>query len=157
MNGNAKIGDVAANLGVSLQTVRNWLKIGDEFFSENATRSTGKRFTPGDIQQLQRIQSLIADGLIYEDIPAKLKPSPQVVEVIEEAPQEPPGTPRNGANSIQTLDLMESIERLLEHQRETYQETISAKDETIEVLKDENERLRRERDRARLPWWKRKP
>jgi hypothetical protein len=50
---------------------------------------------------------------------------------------------------------MEYITRLLDQQQETHQVTINAKDETIQVLKADNERLRSNLERARLPWWKR--
>ena len=144
---NAKIGDVATDLDVSLQTVRNWLKLGDEYFSESATRPTGKRFTPSDIQQLQTIKSLLADGLTYEDIPTRLSPAPQVVEILDDH-QEPPTTNQDATSALQTLELMQYINDMLEQQQKTYNQTINAKDETIQVLKDEIERLRR-------PWWKR--
>ena len=141
---NTKIGDVATDLDVSLQTVRNWLKLGDEYFSESATRQTGKRFAPSDIQQLQTIKSLLADGLTYEDIPTRLSPAPQVVEILDDH-QEPPTTNQDATSALQLIELTQYV---IDQQKETFQVTLDAKDETIQVLKDEIERLRR-------PWWKR--
>ena len=146
MNRNAKIGDVAHGLEVSLQTVRNWLKMGDEYFSQNATKTTGKRFTPADIQQLQRIKSLLGEGLTFEDIPARLPAFPQVVDH-----QDPP----EQTAAIQPTEYLDQLMAILDQQAQTYQVTISAKDETIQVLRSENERLRDELERSRLPWWKR--
>ena len=151
MNENTKIGDVASSLGVSLQTIRNWLKVGGEFFSQNATKTTGKRFTPADIQQMQRIKSLLAEGLTFEDIPARLPAAPQVVDDI---PKEQPDQ-QEPSNALQPTEYLDQLMAILEQQRETYQETIGAKDETIQVLRSENERLRDELERSRLPWWKR--
>ena len=147
MASKMRIGDTAKMLGVTTATIRNWLSIGDEYFSESASRTTGKRFTPSDIQQLQTIKSLLADGLTYEDIPTRLSPAPQVVEILDDH-QEPPTTNQDATSALQTLELMQYINDMLDQQRETYNQTINAKDETIQVLKDEIERLRR-------PWWKR--
>jgi len=149
-----RIGDTAAMLGVHPATVRNWLKLGDEFFSSNATKTTGKRFTPQDIEQLKRIQSLLDEGFRYEDIPARL-PVPEVFEVIEDTPPEAPGPSQTNANAMQPTEYLERFQAILEQQHETHQEAIRAKDETIQVLKDENERLRADLERARRPWWKR--
>jgi len=71
-----RISEVSEQLGVSAQTIRNYLKIGSDFFSERATRKTGKRFTDSDIEQLQTVRDLLSDGLRYDDNQAISPPLP---------------------------------------------------------------------------------
>ena len=155
MNKNTKIGDVADHLGVTLQTVRNWLKIGDVYFSHSATRTTGKRFTTSDITQFEAIKELRAGGLNIDEIASRLSPAPQLVEDVGDTSPEPPTTPQDATSAIQTLELMQYVNELLEQQREAFQPTIDAKNELIRELRNDKNRLQDELNRLRLPWWQR--
>jgi len=151
-----RIGEVADILKVSLQTVRNWLNLGEEFFTEAATRQHGKRFTAADLDQLKRIQNLLSEGFKLDQIKTMLPAAPQIVDVIEDPP--PRATdqqPTSQVNALETIDIFEQVQQLLKQQQENHQVTINAKDETIAVLQDENERLRDEVERLKRPWWKR--
>ena len=148
------IGQVADLLGVTRQTIHNWLKnIGYEFFSENATRVSGKRFPPDDIEQLRTIKGLLEMGKRYEQIPDLIN-TPQVFDVVDDIPKEQPDQ-QEPSNAIQLAEYFDQLLKMLEQQQQNHQVSISAKDETIQILKSENERLRQDLERARQPWWKR--
>ena len=144
-----RIKDVATQLECSTQTIRNYLKIGDQFFSERATAKTRKRFDDGDIRQLQTIKSLLDDGLTYDQIPDRLTPAPRVVDVGHEPDPNPEPPPEDAPPT--TSALAKRYEQTIAAQ----QQTIVLQNDYIDHLKSENERLRSELDDARLPWWRR--
>jgi len=133
-----RIGDVADILQVSTQTIRNWLRLGDDFFTEAATRQHGKRFAAADLDQLKRIQRLLSEGFILDQIKTMLPAAPQIVDILED-PQ-PPATDHQPTNA--PIEVFWSV-------------TLAAKDETIAILKEENQRLRDEIENLRKPWWRR--
>ena len=150
MTDDLRITEVAKQLGVTPNTIRTYLKHFSIFLSPSALRKTQKRFTQRDIHILGLVYNHLREGLTYDQVPPLL-PSPAEVVDIPEEPQEPPGQ----TTALQPTEYLDQLMAILEQQRETYQETIGAKDETIQVLRSENERLRDELERSRLPWWKR--
>jgi DNA-binding transcriptional MerR regulator len=131
-----KIGMVAKSLNVSSATIRNWLDdIGPEFFTESATRSTGKNFQKWDMNQLHKIQQLKGEGISLKDIPQHLEPTPNILEREEpETYQEP------ASNEIVLHEYMQQF-------REVYEKWIQDKDQQIAELKAKIEYLEK-------PWWK---
>jgi len=144
-----RIGDVSKSLGVSSQTIRNYLKLGDQYFSETASRQTGKRFTAEDVVTLRAIKSHLDNGLMYEDIPERLTPA---VRVIDDGQSEPGYQQEPSKDTPEpTTDLAPRYEQTIAAQ----QQTIILQNDYIEHLKSENERLHNELDNVRLPWFRR--
>jgi DNA-binding transcriptional MerR regulator len=137
-----KISDVSAEIGISGQTIRNYLKRFGEFFTTAAARKTRKQFTDFDIDQLRKIKDLLADGLQYDDIPAYLTPAPQVVDdITQDTAQPETAAPRTSA-------IEKQYQAMVQLQQMGHEREIQAKDETIAILQ-------RQLDLARLPWWRR--
>jgi len=153
-----RIGEVAERLEVSSQTIRNWLNLGEELYSEAAQRQYGKRFSPSDIEQLERVQSFLYEGYRLDQIKNMLPAAPQVVEIFED---QPPPSQQDSSQSreLQTPAIMEQFLQLINQQAEEHQRELErlerSTNRTIEVLESENQRLREELERARLPWWRR--
>jgi len=154
-----RISDVSKDLGVSSQTIRNYLKIGDKFFSPTATRKTRKLFTAEDIVQLRSIKSHLAEGVSYVDIPDYLMPAPQVVDTGKDT-QEPEvtpeiETPKTSAIERQYQQLLTAQQ--LGHEREIkrIENEITSKNEFIDYLQRDNDRLRQDNTNLRLPWYRR--
>jgi len=172
------IGQVAEELDCTPATVRNWLKhFGDEYLSPDATKPTGKRFTPSDVATLRNIQRLLRDGKKYDEVPGKL---PEILEGETEAPEDQPevitdqqpfDVPEeeifDRENAIQQITFFtDFIDRMgAQHEREiedkdeqhkreiaAKDETIAAKDEQINELKQDKQRLQSEIDRKNSSW-----
>lgn len=151
MANGQKIGEIARLFKVSTVTIRNWVNLlGTQYLSPDATRHTGKRFTPGDVSTLRKFHSLLVEGATWNDAISQLPTMPEIVENTTE--EQPQGTSQT---AIQTLEVLERFQALLKLQHEQHQETLKAKDETIEILKGENLRLQSEIDRLKTPWLKR--
>jgi len=158
-----RIKDVATELNVSSQTIRNYLRLGDQYFSEDATHPTRKRFNNSDIRQLQRIKQLLDTGLTYEDIPDELTPAARVIHNGHDVGQEdtdtdqtPEDTPPE--DTQKTTDLAIQYEPIIAAQ----QQTIQTLNDHINTLKSDKDRLQHQvdqlqnkLDRERLPWWRR--
>ena len=141
-----RISEVASLLKVTPATIRNYVNTFADFLSIESTQKTGKRFNHRDVTVLTEVIRLLRAGHTYDQVPDLL---PAQVEVVDDQRfQEPPATPQEPISAIQTLELMEYIDHMLEQQRETYNQTIAAKDQLIE-------RLESELERARRPWWRR--
>jgi len=156
--------EVSEQLGVSSQTVRNYLKLGPEYFSERATHPSRKRFTAEDVVTLRVIRDHLANGLTYDDIPDRLTPAaPRVIDhgqTIGREDHEPDPEPDQPTkrDQQQTTDLAIQYEPIIAAQ----QQTIMSKNEFIEELKTDKDRLQREvdqlkedLDRSKRPWWSR--
>ncbi len=126
-----KLTPVAQELQVSIQTVKNWVKAFPAHFSDTAQRKTNKRYTPADMETLERInQFRQVDGLSIEEIKEILPVIPQDFE-----PEQ--------TGEVQTQEvsqLMANMWATFEHQ---HNESMQAKNETIEVLREENKRLKK--------------
>jgi len=134
-----RITDLAKDLGVTLQTVRNYTKYFSDYLSSSAVKAAGKRYTVKDVEILTRVNQLRNDGFGYADIMEKLPP---IVEILEDGPQEQ-GTQgqRDNPNAIQLNDILP----ILEQQANSYQETIKAKDETIRKQDETIDELKKDK------------
>jgi DNA-binding transcriptional MerR regulator len=151
--GKLTIGEVSRVLSVTTVTIRNYINIlGDRFLSAESTRKTGKRFSAGDTATLQKFHTLLSEGVTYEKALERLPTIPEIVENTTGSAEEPAGEPSQSA--IQTLDILEKFQALLQLQQEQNQKTIQAKDEHIETLKAENLRLQEEVNQLKKPWFK---
>ncbi len=133
-----KIGQAAKILSVSTTTIRNYLKFGNQFFSESATRQKGKNITSWDLNQLEEIQRLLGEGVKFDQIPEHLAPIPDTIELEEPGFISPEPTQDNSALITQTL---------IDQIHQVYQLTLDTKDAQIADLKAELERERR-------PWFR---
>ena len=146
-------GEIAKTLNVTTATLRNYAKKFAPFLSKDATGETNRRYTPEDVETLKLASSLLRDGLTYEQVRSQLQERPVTGEVIEDettGPEPPEDTPPEDtepepAVSMQTLEFFEKF----------VQPALSAKDETIEILQRDKERLLRENAWLRLPWYRR--
>lgn len=155
-----KPGAIAKTLGVSTATVRNYVHEFQKFLSPAATSDTNRRFTEKDVQVLRLVRSMLNEGESYEQVRQYLETLPlegDVFEgdVFEGFEQEQPF--QEVPSAIQPLEF---FTKFVEQLTEEHKSTIQAKDETIENLKADKERLQEEIDWLRLPWfirWFRKP
>jgi len=69
-----KIGETATLLGVSDNTVRNWVSEFEDFFSPNARKERGRQrtFTEADVLVLATIATLRNDALEFSEIQKRL-------------------------------------------------------------------------------------
>lgn len=104
-----------------------------------------RRYTQEDIEALRIIRDLTGKKTREEIEQILLGPTEPFTF------EEPLPEPNQGA-AIQSIEFFNSF---IEQLTEGHNTTLQAKDETIEVLKSENERLRDELDQAKTPWWKR--
>ena len=146
-----KVGETAKTLNTTTTTVRNWVNAFGEFLSPSAQLQRRKRFTPQDITILKEIQSLSNDGFTYAEIPDRLNDVPlQEVLDFEEIPPEeiPDQQPPPQDNALAIPEVFEFITQALDNAAAQHEREILAKDETIQLLRDEL-------NRQRQPWWKR--
>ena len=141
-----RISEAAREIGVTSATVRNYLREFSPYFSEESKHQTRKRFSSQDVATLIEITRLSREGYTWSEIPDRL-PSPG--EIAEELPPPPQYQANEQENALDVLrDQNEQIKILMDI-------TIKSKDETIDVLKQENDRLRGELERLSKPWWRR--
>ena len=146
-----KIGETAREIEVTSATIRNWVKEFGEFLSPSATSQRRKRFTPSDIDTLKNIKKLRNDGFTYSEIHDEIFTVTTgevlgVEEMItEETHKEQLQQPQD--NAIAIPEVFEFINQALNNQTLQHEREIKAKDETIQLLREELKR-------ARLPWWK---
>jgi len=161
-----KIGEAAKSLGVTTQTIRNYLKIDPRLLTSEATQEKNKRFSDKDIYILAKIKKLVDKGVKYKDIPAELLKEPIIVEYPD--PDEPPLTEPEimdeppvdepefeyKSTSIAPIEFFENLfnEITTGHKRE-----IDAKNQYIESLESDKAKLesRVEELEHKLytPWW----
>lgn len=147
------IGEVSEILQVSTVTTRNYVNLlGTRFLSPDATRKTGKKFTPGDISTLKAFRSLLGEGFTWENALSQLPTPPEIVENTPEETEEQ--AEETTTTAIQTLEVLERFQALLKMQAEQFTETVKAKDEHIETLKAENKRLQEENAFLKTPWYR---
>jgi len=162
MTANLKtITQTAELFGVTRATIRNRVKRFGEFLSITATRKNGKRFNHDDIRVLHLIHDMKNTGMrepeILLELPEAIERDKRLadVEILDnDIPQDTPQEPQEQPQSIQTVDLMQDVMRLLEQQENTFQQVISSKDEMIQELKADKEKLQNQLDDARRPWWR---
>jgi DNA-binding transcriptional MerR regulator len=139
-----KIGQASQALAVSSTTIRNYLRIGDEFYSESATRKKGKNITSWDLNQLMEVQRFLGEGVKFSEIHEHLEPIPDQIDldepefIQEKQPQD--------TSALLTPDLIEQIHQV-------YQITLIAKDDQITELRADKLRLQAELTRERRPWY----
>lgn len=147
------IGEVAKLLDITPTSTRNYVHaLGSNFLSPGALKPNGKRFTPEDVSTLRKFRLLLTEGYSYHDAIERLPVTPEIVA--EPDRTEPETEEKQNSSAIQTIEMFERFQELMKLQQEQFQETVHAKDETISILQEENERLRLENDRLKLPWWK---
>lgn len=145
------IGAAAQVLGVTTATVRNWVKFYGSHLSPDATRRTGKRFTPEDIDTLRRVQQLLASGSTFEQVVEML---PAEGEIYTEPLPEDTETPfQPEPAQLAIVPIIERFQQLLETQAENHRATVQAKDELIQELRRDKERLQAEVNRLNEPWF----
>jgi len=146
-----RIRKVASTLQVSTQTIRNWVNKFGDFLSSEATQQNNKLFSNNDVAMLQKVKQLSSEGYTWDEI-TNLLPDPTIAGEVIEDPQldtDPQRSNQDTTNAITVLqDQLEQIKILVDV-------TIKSKDETIEILKDENKRLRDEIEHLKKPLWKR--
>ena len=141
-------GEVSKTLDVTGATLRNYVKQFKPFLSENATKKTRKRFSPEDIQILKTAKSFLDAGLTYEQVSERLETLPALGEVIDEPEPEtifediPPA--EEPTTAIQTREFYEQF----------FLPALDAKNETIQELKSDKERLQRQLNYERLPFFR---
>ena len=144
-----KPGEIAKTLDVSTVTIRNYVREFSQFLSPSATAKTNRKFTPEDVRTLTLATSLLRDGSTYDEVRQQLTERlPLEGDVFEgKEPEETYQEP----SAIQPLEFFQAFVDQLSAE---HQATITAKDETIETLKEDKERLQAEVDWLRLPWYK---
>jgi len=139
-----KIGQAAKILSVSTTTIRNYLKFGNQYFSESATRKKGKNISSWDLNQLEDIQRLLGEGVKFDQIPEHLAPIPDTIEL--EEPEFITSEPAQDSSALITQNLIDQIHQV-------YQLTLDAKDAQLAELKADKDRLQAELDRRNTPFW----
>jgi len=142
-----RIGETAKLLGVSTGTIRNYLKLGNQYFSPDALRKKGKNFYSWDIDQLQEIRRNLANGVSFDEVHNKLTPIPDMIELEEPEPYIPVPDSRDSAIELRTIQ--EQFRKEREEIKAAYERTLSAKDEYIAELKADKKRLQAELDRIK--------
>lgn len=140
-----RIGDVAAMLGVSGQTIRNWLK-NDELkglFSEGANPLPGKQheFTPDDVQLLNSIYSITNTGnydwrSIAENLKSGWREShlPTRAAIVDVDPQAALGLATRLAKTEADLEFERRENKRLEEQVEWWKQRASENEENMRKL-----------------------
>jgi len=154
-------GQMKEILQVSGMTVRNYVKAFEPYLSETATKKSGRRFTPKDVETLKHANALLREGATYEEIQHHFDQeiaAAIVGEIIQETdqPEPEPQTeepPEEGSETDETTRAIATIE-FLNAYMEQAQETISAKDATIEILQKDKDRLQKQLDYERQPLFK---
>jgi len=140
-------GDAADIIGVTTPTLRNYSIQFADYLSEGTQSRTLKRYTDDDILILHYAKSQLDDGFTYEQVRDQLQDRPLIGEVLEDDWQpepEPEPDPDLGSEPDRQLQTLEYIKIIVD----STTATIQAKDDQIEYLKAEIERLRK-------PWYKR--
>ena len=123
-----------------------------QFLSPGATTKTRKRFSPEDIRTLKTAKSLLDAGLTYSQVQERLENQTLTGEVLEDfqpgtEPQPEPSPEDFQPGDISAIQTREFYERF-------FKPALDAKDETITELKTDKERLQRQLNYERLPWFK---
>jgi len=140
-------GEIRKILDVTDATVRNYCNRFGEFLSPDATRKTRKRFSPADVQILQLAKSYLDDGYTYDQVINLLENQSldDILDIEIPSPQvEKPSSPDDETNAILPAEFYKQFEI-----------AIAAKDQTIEILLTENERLRAELAKKDRGFWDR--
>lgn len=146
-----KPGEVSKVLGVTGVTVRHYVKEFRQFLSAGATSDTNRKFTPEDVQVLKVARSLLSEGFTYEEVRHQLEERLPLEGEVWTGDVEPEQEPAfQEPSAIQPLEFFTAFVDAL---KEEHQSTIQAKDEHLETLRLENERLKAEVDWFRLPFF----
>jgi len=151
-----KPGKVSETLNVTDTTLRNYVKHFKKFLSPDATKRTGKRFSPEDVETLKTAKGLLDEGWTYEQVQERLESQPVTGEVIDESQpetepqpdtsQEEP-TPDEIPSAIQSIEFFSQV---IEQLTDEHKTALTAKDNHIEELKTDKERLIQEKEQERL-------
>lgn len=139
-------GQLSKSLDITTATLRNYVKHFGQFLSPDAQRKSRKRFNPDDVQTLRYAKSLLDDGLTYAETLDQLESQPLEGEVLDDLPpiDLPPAT-EIPSSAIQTKEFYDQF----------FKPALDAKDETISELKEDKDRLQRQLNYERLPWFRR--
>lgn len=142
------VGQIAKQMEISRQTLRNWISEFGEFLSPGARRKTRKKFTENDVLMLGAIRRFLQEeNLTYTQARQAMRdytPEPEILEPEYTPNPDPDPDPGQAGQALQTLDLFANM---LEGLQTEHDQTIAAKDDHIRTLK--NELAWR-----RLPWYK---
>lgn len=145
-------GEVSKTLDVTGTTLRNYVKQFSQHLSPDATRKTRKRFSPKDIKTLKTAKSFLDAGLTYSQVSERLESQAVTGEVLEDFqpetdPQPEPSSEDFQPNDISAIQTREFYERF-------FKPALDAKDETIHELRSDKERLQRQLNYERQPWFR---
>jgi len=137
--------EIREKLDVTDTTIRNYVKRFGEFLSPDATRRNRKRFSPADVQVLTVAKSYLDRGYTYEKVIGLLKEDASLKDdILDQTPQPQVEKPPPKETNIQPKEFYEQFKIAL-----------AAKDQTIEILLTENERLRAELEKKDRGFWDR--
>jgi len=151
-------GEVSKTLDVTGATLRNYVKNFALFLSPDATRKTRKRFSPEDVDTLLTAKSLLNTGLTYGQVSERLETQPLEGEVIDETSPAGSGSTFEdippAEEQTTAIELLDWFENVLERQKEQHQTALDIQTQHIESLKSDKERIQRQLNFERLPWWR---
>src|SRR6478609_4203286 len=123
--------DLAAELGISAQTLKNWTRDFTGFLSPpGALGEANRRFTDDDVFVLKRIKDHLAAGLTFE-------------ETAEELRNDGYGTPQNGdknngaltvTNSAQSWGVLGDTLRVMIENQQTVQNSLQVNRNLLGVI-----------------------
>ena len=138
--------DAAESLSIPASSLRRYRSIYAEFLSKpDSTR----RLNQDDIETLRQIRELAERRFTQTEIEAILRDPPEPFDEGEVFTGEIPPEPAGGG--MQPIEILQDLVARLQGQNQV---VVQAKDQTIEILKEENDRLRTELTDLRKPWWK---
>lgn len=144
-----KPGEVAKELGVTGVTLRSYSKEFSQFLSPGAINPVSRHFTLADRKTLKIASSILRQGFTYEEVRQQLTESlPLEGEIFEGEPEEEPT--QEAPSAIQPLEFFQMV---VDQLREEHRSTLQAKDETIETLRQDKERLQAEVDFLHQPFF----
>ena len=150
-------GEISETLNVSDTSVRNYVKHFQKFLSADATRRTRKRFSPEDVEVLKTAKRLLDEGFTYEQVTERLDSQPVTGEVIDDFQTEPDTEPEPETiedEPISAIQSMEFFSQVIEQLTEEHKTALQAKNEHIDELKADKDRLQRQLNYERLPFFR---
>jgi len=152
-----KPAQIITTLQISRGTLRNYLIYFGELLSESATKPTGKIFSLQDLNTLRQAYDLInREGLSYQETKQKLlSTSASVLEpefVTDPRPGQAAADP--GQDQQTQIAPLEFFNNLIQQLTQDHEKTLNAKEDLINELRKDKEKLQEEVFYLRLPWYK---
>lgn len=142
-------GQLSKMLDVTGATLRNYVKHFGQYLSDDAQKKTRKRFNPDDVQTLRYAKSLLDDGYTYDEAVTKLETQPLEGEVLDDLPPF-----EDESQDAPPADEIPSAIQTREFYEQFFKPALDAKDQTINLLEQDKNRLQRELTFLRLPWYR---